>query len=120
MELEGVEKYTLLERYLRKVVREKTENKENTLDHLSMGRGHHYNSQDRGAWAGEQLALREQMPQLFRPGNTVKFFDFDTMFPMKRIYLNEVQDESLDVMLFHHHGASDKQYINGGYQSVSP
>ena len=119
VELEGVEKYTLLERYLRKVVREKKENKENTLDHLSMGRGHHYNSQDRGAWAGEQLALREQMPQLFRPGNTVKFFDFDTMFPMKRIYLNEVQDESLDVMLFHHHGASDKQYINGYPDAVN-
>lgn len=113
LEIEGEDKYVLLERYLRKVVREKKENKGNTLDHLSMGRGHHYNSQDRAAWAGEQMALREQMPQLFRPGNTVKFFDFDTMFPMKRIYLNEVQDESVDVMLFHHHGASDKQYING-------
>lgn len=113
LEREGADKYEQLEKYLRKVVREKKDNKENTLDHLSMGRGHHYNSQDRGAWAGEQLALREQMPQLFRPGNTVKFFDFDTMYPMKKLYLNEVQDENLDVMLFHHHGASDTQYING-------
>lgn len=113
LEIAGTDKYVLLEKYLKKVVREKKENSGNTLDHLSMGRGHGYNSQDRVAWAGEQIALREQMSHLFRPGYTVKFFDFDTMYPMKRIYLNEVQDEALDVMLFHHHGAPDTQYING-------
>ncbi len=118
VEVAGTDKYILLEKYLQKVVREKKENSGNILDHLSMGRGHGYNSQDRGAWAGEQIALREQMPQLFRTGNTVKFFDFDTMYPTKKLYLNEVQDEDLDVMLFHHHGASDTQYING-YPEVS-
>ncbi|SFG17186.1 HEAT repeat domain-containing protein [Prevotella sp. KH2C16] len=111
-ETEGTDKYRLLSDYLMKVVREKQDSG-NVLDHLSMARGHGYNSQDKLAWAGEQLALREQMPRLFRPGGTVKFFDYDDVFPMKNIFLNEVQDPALDVMLFHHHGAPDTEYING-------
>ncbi|WP_278966995.1 HEAT repeat domain-containing protein [Phocaeicola coprocola] len=118
LELEGVDKYQLLNKYLEKVVKEKQENANNVLDYLSMGRGHGYNSEDPIAWAGEQLAIREQLPQLFRPGSTVKFFDFDVRFPIKNSYLNEIQSEGLDVMLFHHHGASDTQYLNG-YEEVS-
>lgn len=107
------DKYQLLRDYLKKVVREKQENANNVLDHLSMARGHSYNSEDLLAWSGEQLALREQLPQLFAPGNTVKFLDFEMQFPMKPYYLNEVMKEPLDVMLFHHHGGTTAQYING-------
>ncbi len=112
VEIEGVDKYRLLGDFLMKVVREKQATG-NVLDRLSMARGHGYNSQDKLAWAGEQLALREQMPRLFRPGGTVKFFDYDDLYPMKNILLNEVQDPALDVMLFHHHGAPRTEYING-------
>ena len=108
---EGMDKYQLLRDYLKKVVAEKQ--KSNILDQLTMARGHGYNSEDPLAWSGEQIALREQMPQLFLPGNTVKFYDFVFQFPSKNIYLNEVQREDLDVLLFHHHGADDAQYING-------
>lgn len=107
------DKYQLLKDYLKKVVKEKRENAYNVLDKLSMARGHGYNSEDLLAWSGEQLALREQLPQLFHQGNTVKFFDFTMDFPMKNYYLNEVMKEDLDVMLFHHHGGSTAQYING-------
>ena len=108
---EGMDKYQLLRDYLKKVVAEKQ--KSNILDQLTMARGHGYNSEDPLAWSGEQIALREQMPQLFLPGNTVKFYDFVFQFPSKNIYLNEVQREDLDVLLFHHHGADNAQYING-------
>ena len=108
---EGMDKYQLLRDYLKKVVAEKQ--KSNILDQLTMARGHGYNSEDPLAWSGEQIALREQMPQLFLPGNTVKFYDFVFQFPAKNIYLNEVQRDDLDVLLFHHHGADDAQYING-------
>ena len=108
---EGMDKYQLLRDYLKKVVDEKQ--KTNVLDQLTMARGHGYNSEDLLAWSGEQLALREQFPQLFRLGNTVKFYDFTFQFPSKHMYLNEVQREDLDMMLFHHHGDSDVQYING-------
>ena len=107
------DKYQLLRDYLKKVVKEKRENAHNALDKLSMARGHSYNSEDLLAWSGEQLALREQLPQLFHQGNTVKFFDFSMDFPMKNHYLNEVLKEDLDVMLFHHHGGTTAQYING-------
>ena len=113
IELNGTDKYQLLRDYLRKVVAEKQENPSNVVDYLSMGRGHGYNSEDPLAWSGEQLALREQFPRLFQPGGTVKFFEFDAEFPIKNTYLNEVQSEGLDIMLFHHHGAPDTQYLNG-------
>ena len=108
---EGMDKYQLLRDYLKKVVAEKQSN--NKLDQLTMARGHGYNSEDMLAWSGEQLALREQLPQLFLPGNLVKFYDFNFQFPAKFIYLNEVQRDDLDIMLFHHHGNPDAQYING-------
>jgi len=108
---EGMGKYQLLRDYLKKVVEEKQQS--NVLDQLTMARGHGYNSEDLLAWSGEQIALREQFPQLFRPGNTVKFYDFTFQFPAKNMLLNEVQREDLDMLLFHHHGDSDVQYING-------
>ena len=108
---EGMDKYQLLRDYLKKVVAEKQQN--NVLDQLTMARGHGYNSEDPLAWSGEQLALREQFPQLFLPGNTVKFYDFTFQFPVKFLYMNEVQREDLDMLLFHHHGGTDAQYING-------
>ena len=48
----------------------------------------------------------------------VKFLDFDTFYPAKQVYLNEAMDPQLDVLLFHHHGAPDTQYLNGN-QAVS-
>ena len=108
---EGMDKYQLLRDYLKKVVKEKQ--KSNVLDQLTMARGHGYNSEDPLAWSGEQIALREQLPQLFLPGNTVKFYDFTFQFPSKNLYLNEVQRENLDVLLFHHHGAPQAQYLDG-------
>ena len=89
----GMDKYQLLRDYLKKVVTEKQKN--NVLDQLTMARGHGYNSEDPLAWSGEQIALREQLPQLFLPGNTVKFYDFTFQFPSKNLYLNEVQREEI-------------------------
>ncbi len=113
LELEGVDKYQMLRDFLEKVVADKKANADNILDKLSVARGHGYNSEDMVAWSGEHLALREQLPQLFMPGGTVKFFDFEISFPAKNLYLNEVQQKDLDVMLFHHHGGVAAQYLNG-------
>lgn len=110
----GQDRYQVLAQYLEKVVRvRKAEAGKNVLDRLTMARGHGYNSEDANVWSGEQLALREQMPQLFLPGASAKFFSFEMVYPARKLYLNEVQDDRLDVMLFHHHGAPDTQYLNG-------
>ena len=116
LHLEGQDRYRMLRDYLKKAVAEKE--KRNILDQLTMVRGHGYNSEDPLAWSGEQMALREQLPQIFKPGNTIKFYEFDMRYPMKPLYLNEVQREGLDIMLFHHHGSPTMQYING-YESGS-
>lgn len=111
LKVEGMDKYQQIRDYLKKVVAEKQSN--NVLDQLSMARGHSYNSEDMVAWSGEQIALREQFPQLFKAGNVVKFYDFENRYPAKNDFLNEILREDLDVMLFHHHGGPTTQYLNG-------
>lgn len=111
---QGTDRYQLLADYLEKVAKIKAEEAHgNLLDNLTMARGHGYNSEDPNAWAGEQLALREQMPELFRPGATAKFMSFEMYYPVRKLYVNEICRDNLDVMLFHHHGAPDTQYFNG-------
>lgn len=111
MARQGKDKYMILDRYLRKVVRLKAE--KNPLDDLTMARGHGYNSESRDAWAGEQLALKEQFPDLFKSRRYIRFYDYDFNWPAKIPYLTAVKRETADVVLFHHHGSDDTQYLNG-------
>lgn len=110
-EREGTDKYALLDRFLRKVVAEKGEN--NPVDSLFMFRGHGYNSDDPNAWADEQRALREQFPALFGYGGRARFTDYDVFFPMKERILEEIQRPGTDIVLGHHHGGEQTQYISG-------
>lgn len=107
----GKDKYTVLDNYLKKVVRLKAQ--QNPLDDFTVARGHGYNSEARDAWAGEQLALKEQFPSLFKSGHYIRFYDYDFSWPAKIPYIKAVQRETADVVLFHHHGADDTQYLNG-------
>ncbi|MDR1370493.1 MAG: HEAT repeat domain-containing protein [Dysgonamonadaceae bacterium] len=115
--LERADKYAQLEAYLKKVVAERSA-APNIIDNLTMARGHGYNSESKVAWSGEQITLKEQFPELFNAGNWVRFMDFETLWPMKPVWLVEVQRPELDIMLFHHHGSNDVQYING-YKNAS-
>jgi len=107
------DKYKQLRDYLTKVVQVKSQEKNNIIDNLSVARGYGYNSESKVAWSGEQLALREQLPSLFNTGAFVKFMDFDSYWPMKPYWINEVLRPDLDIMLFHHHGSNDAQYVSG-------
>ncbi len=113
---EGVDSDELLRAYLRKVVKAHAER--NELDNLFVFRGHGYNSEAPEAWAGEQIALREQLPALFRTGGTVRFYDFESRWPMKPYLLEKMGRKGVDVALCHHHGSPDTQYLNG-YQNGS-
>ena len=114
----AVSTHQQIKAYLNKVVEERTSRAHNRLDHLTMARGHGYNSESKVAWSGEQVALREQLPHLFQSDCAIKFLDFDMEWPMKSFILHEVCNPDLDVMLLHHHGSPEVQYING-YQSGS-
>ncbi len=114
------DKYTRLIAYLQKVVKERTENNTNIIDYLSMGRGHGYNSESKVAWAGEQIALKEQFSYAFSSQGKTKFMDFDSQWPIKEYFIAEVQQPDLDVMIFHHHGNADMQYLNGYKEGSDP
>ncbi len=103
-------KYELIKEYLEKVValRNKTD-----LDFLMSFTGHGYNSEDLNAWTGEKIALREQFPQLYKPGNKVEFLDFSMAKQMKPFLLDRLQDTDLDIAILHEHGAPDMQLISG-------
>ncbi|MDL2320387.1 HEAT repeat domain-containing protein [Alistipes sp. OttesenSCG-928-B03] len=107
------DKYEQLEKYLLKVVAERRANAGNVVDNLTMARGHGYNSESKVAWSGEQVVLKEQFPELHKTGGKVRYMDFETRFPAKPLYLNEVLRPELDIMLFHHHGSYYYQFLNG-------
>ena len=102
--------------YLNKVVAEKS--KTNPLNDFFVYTGHGYNSESLNAWAGEQISLREQFPDLFKPGNTIKFMNFRMDTHMKFTLMNEIQREELDMAIFHDHGSDDVQLLSG-YPYVS-
>ncbi|WP_290540479.1 HEAT repeat domain-containing protein [Alistipes sp.] len=112
----GVDSVDLLRAYLRKVVAAHRE--ANALDNLFVFRGHGYNSEALEAWSGEQVSLREQLPGLFAPGNKVRFYDFQSRWPMKPYLLEKMSQPDVDVALCHHHGSPTLQYITG-YRSGS-
>jgi hypothetical protein len=113
---EGVDRYELLRSYLRKVVEAHGES--NELDNMFMFRGHGYNSEAKDAWSGEQVSLREQLPNVFKGNNIVRFYDFETRWPMKPYLLEKITQPNVDVALCHHHGSPDMQLLNG-YRNVS-
>jgi hypothetical protein len=113
---EGENAVEKLRSYLQKVVNEKKES--NPLNDFFVFTGHGYNSESLNAWAGEQIALREQFPDLFRPGNTIKFMNFRMATHMKFNIISELQREELDMAIFHDHGSDDVQLLSG-YPYVS-
>lgn len=107
----GIEmnKYEKISYYLNRVALQKKEKKiiSNALVYL----GHGYVSGSLTAWADEKLTLREQFPQLFKSGGRIKSLFHTMSTEMKEILLTELQQENLDVALFHAHGDTDMQLI---------
>ncbi|MGE5681101.1 MAG: HEAT repeat domain-containing protein, partial [Bacillota bacterium] len=102
-------KYKVIEKYLLRVVEQKKQ--QNPLDNMLIFTGHGYNSEAMSAWTDEHVALREQLPQLFTPGNKLKHLNFKMSDQMKDILMTELQDPRLDIAVFHAHGDDDRQYI---------
>jgi HEAT repeat protein len=114
----GKDKYAMIRAYLKKAVAAKQEN--NKLNQAFVSTGHGYNSESLDAWANEQLALREQFPNLFLPGNSFKGFNYRMTTHMKFNLLSEVQREDLDMAVFHDHGDEETQLISGYPDASNP
>lgn len=105
----GINKYEVISKYLNRVVEQKSQI--NKLNSALVYLGHGYLSNSLTAWADEKLSLREQFPQLYKPGGRLKSLFHSMSDEMKEILLTELQDEDLDVAVFHAHGDADMQLI---------
>jgi len=112
----GEDPYAVISAYLLKAVAEKKQPQ--PLNDVMVFTGQGYHSESLNAWAGEQLALKEQFPHLFAYGNTLKFFNFRMATHIKYQLLSEIQRPELDMALFHEHGDEETQILNG-YPYVS-
>lgn len=107
----GTSQTTLLKKYLRKVIAAHRE--ENPLDQFVIFNGHGYNSDCLTAWQNEQFAIREQIPEAFRNSKGNGFYNFRQDPFMKYKLFDKLQQEGIDLFVFHEHGDFDTQYING-------
>lgn len=108
---EGEEGYRQINDYLNKVVAERQN--VNYLDKVASYAGHGSFSNSLSAWKDESVTLREQMPDCFKGADGARFYMF-YMYPyMKETLIDEVQREDLDIMFFHEHGDTRRQYLTG-------
>ena len=104
-------KFGLIDRYLRRIAKEK--NKASIIDRAFVFTGHGYHSESLDAWSSSLLSYKEQFPQLFIPGNVLKFYNHSMNSQIKVLLRRELEDENLDLAVFHAHGAPTKQYLVG-------
>ncbi len=88
------------------------------LDDMIASYGHGYNSNAVNSIMGESLALKSQMPQLFKPGGSIKFLNFRNAEFMKFNLLSELKRDQLDFAYMTGHGTATLQLLNG-YPYVS-
>jgi hypothetical protein len=107
----GEEGYRQIRGYFKKLFLERaSENKLNVIVSYT-GEGSFSNSLT--AWKEEGVTLREQFPQAFKDKNSAKLLMFH-MYPyMKKTLTEELCRDEVDLMIFHEHGTSDRQYLTG-------
>jgi len=102
-------KYELIAKYLDRAAYEKR-NPE-VLDNMLTYTGHGYHSESLNAWENHTLMLKEQFPDLFIPGGSIKNLYHTMSRNMKDIVMDKLQDPDLDIAIFHAHGGDDTQYL---------
>ncbi len=105
------DKYEIMRKYLRKVV--KAHREYNPLDVLTYFAGHGYNSDCLTIWRQKPLVFREYFPYAFSKASHNRFLNFREDEQMKWNLLSEVARPEVDLFVFSEHGAFDTQYING-------
>ena len=100
-------KYEILKKYLIKVVEQhKTENK---VDDFFFFEGHGYNSGAMIARLDENFSLNQQLPGYPK----ISFLDHKMDPFIKFPLMTQLQQESIDIALLHHHGGEGTQYLSG-------
>jgi len=104
-------RYELIAKYLERVAEQKRHPE--VLDNMMTYTGHGYHSESLNAWENHTLMLKEQFPDLFKPGASIKNYEHTMSRKMKEIIMRELQVPELDMVIFHAHGGDDVQYLTG-------
>ena len=114
----GEEGYAQIRSYFEKLFAERATN--NKLDVITSYTGEGSFSNSLTAWKEEGYVFREQFPNAFIKGTSVKFLIYN-MYPyMKDVVIDELRREEMDLMLFHEHGMPDRQYLTATPFSKGP
>ena len=113
----GEEGYAQIRSYFAKLFTERA--KENKLDVITSYTGEGSFSNSLTAWKEEGHTFREQFPNAFAKGNSVKFLIYNMYPSMKDVVIDELRREEMDLMLFHEHGMPDRQYLSATPYSES-
>jgi hypothetical protein len=108
---EGAAGLARLGGYLERVAARKRGERE--IRRMLLVAGHGYNSESIAAWTGEQIALREMLPRLYRPGSWLGAWWHDEDPRLENTLLRELQRAPLQIAMFHAHGAPTTQYLIG-------
>jgi len=102
-------RYEAIQKYLNKVVKNKSEIKK--ISKAFIFSGHGYHSESLAAWGDERISVKEQFPQLFNVGKRIKFLNHEMSNEMKDELKLELQEDDLDMAIFHAHGDTDMQLL---------
>jgi len=104
-------KYEMISTYLKKAAAQKKLN--NPINKAFIFTGHGYHTEALDAWSSNLLSYKEQFPQLFTPSGSLKMYNHSMSPNIKYLLIRDLQDEALDMAIFHAHGAYNKQYLVG-------
>lgn len=108
---EGHDPYQEIRDYLTKVVAAHQES--NRLDRFVSYTGEGSYSNSLTAWRAEQQTLREQLPGVFERKNLARFIRYSMWDYPKEHVVATLKRPDIDVMIFHEHGLSHRQYLSG-------
>ncbi|WP_229098372.1 HEAT repeat domain-containing protein [Odoribacter splanchnicus] len=115
---DGTDRYQQIRDYLNKAVAAHQEN--NILDQFVSYTGEGSYSNSLTAWRMEQMILREQLPGVFDRENNARFMRYSMWDYPKEEVIAALQREDLDMLIFHEHGMSYRQYISATPRTHDP
>ncbi len=110
MAFNGKDKYENLRDYLKKVVNVKNRNEQMQQMFLFSGQG--YNSESMTARIDEVANAYQQFPWMSQQQNSFNFLDHRQANPGKYVIMSTLQRPEMSLALLHHHGSTEKEYIN--------
>jgi len=105
----GSARYEMLNAYLTKLVKVKAET--NPLDNFVSYTGEGSFSDSMIAWKDETVTLGEEIPDAFKSTDASRFHVFYNAPYAKQQMLDECCREDVDLVLYHHHGTPERQWI---------